>query len=348
MKLPQRNLSIDIAKGIGIMVVVFAHNMDIYAVNRYLFPFAVPFFFFMGGYNFNLAKHRLQPLSFIKIHFLRLLVPYFAASVCSYLFYTAAAPLLSLPPITVDAAIDGVLTGYIGDLEFNIVLWFLPALFFADIFFLALGYKLKGLSLFAAVMLLTAAGWMLGKYDQFMIFSLDIAMTVQLFVYAGYMIRQSQILDKILQYTKNTSLPFLATPLAFLPFLAVLACSAHQKLPDIPTRDYSHPVLFFVAGFCGSGLIILLSSVIAASCHRFAGRVLGAIGRASLDILIAHIPIFSFLASLWAIFYGYGIHYSFSRYWHLHFLLGIAIPAVTHLLFARMLNLKFAQKHPFY
>lgn len=344
----KRNLYIDIAKGIGISVVVFAHNMHLYAVRAYLFPFAVHFFFFMAGYNFNLFKYRNHPLSFIRTRVLRLMLPYVAACMFSYLIYSSLAPVLSLPPITAGAAWDGIIIGYLPDLEFNIVLWFLPALFFVDIIFLLLGYAFKGFYFFAAIMIVTVLGFILGRYDQQRILSFDIAMTVQLFVYAGYMLRQSNVLEKALPSAGRSFMNFLLTTCVFLFLAAVMIYSANQVVPDIPTRIYGQPILFFAAGISGSVVILIISFAIAAVAHRYVGEIIAATGRASLDILISHIPIFLLFASVSAVCCGLWIHDTYNQYWFLIFLAGVSVPTLTHALIAFVLNKTIAQKQPFY
>ncbi len=344
----KRNLYIDIAKGIGISIVVFAHNMHLYEVRAYLFPFAVHFFFFMAGYNFNLFKYRDHPVSFIRTRVLRLMLPYFAACIVSYLIYSSLAPVLSLPPIAAGAAWDGIIIGYLPDLEFNIVLWFLPALFFVDIIFFILGYTFKGFYFFAAIMMVTVVGFILGRYDQQLIFSFDIAMTVQLLVYAGYMLKKSNLLEKALQSAGSSFVNFLWTTFVFIFLIALMIYSANQAVPDIPTRVYGRPILFFTAGISGSIVILIISFAIATVAHRYAGEIIAAIGRASLDILISHIPIFLLFASVCAMFYGLWIHDTYNKYWFLIFLAGVSVPTLTHALIAFVFNKTIAQKQPFY
>jgi acyltransferase len=344
----KRNLYIDIAKGIGIIVVVFGHNMQIYSVNAYLYPFAVHFFFFMAGYNFNLAKYREHPWNFLWTRVLRLLLPYIATGIFSYLFYLAMAPILSLPLITARTAVDGMMIGQISDLEFNIVLWFLPALFCADIIFLTLGYKLKGFYLLAGVILVTAAGFIFGRYDQQLIFGLDIAMTLQLLVYSGYILKQSNLLEKVVQLRRSGLMNFFSNLFIFLPLIAIIAYSGQKAAPDIATRVYGQPALFFIAGLSGSILICMISLVIADAVPRGAGRILAAVGRASLDILISHIPIIRFIASLFAIFGGVWIYDTYRNYWYLLFFFGAAIPTLTHALIAFILNKKIASQNHFH
>ncbi|MBN1363890.1 MAG: acyltransferase family protein [Syntrophaceae bacterium] len=349
MNIPhQRNLYIDIAKAIGISIVVFAHNMENYTIRSYLFPFAVHFFFFIAGYNFNLSKYREYPVNFIRTRFLRLMLPYLTAVICSYFIYLAVAPILSLPPITTGAFVDGLTSGYIHDLEFNIVLWFLPALFFVDIIFLALGYKLQGFYFLIAIMLVTAAGFILGRDDRQLILSLDIAMTVQLFVYVGYIFRKYNLLEKAIQSARSSRRNFFLIALIILTLIIIMVYSANQALPDIPTRIYGQPLLFFIAGICGSTFILMTSLVIDTVVHRYAGKILATIGQASLDILISHIPISFFIAAICTLLWDLWIYHTVTKYWYLIFLISVALPTLTHTFIASILNKTIAKKHRFF
>lgn len=348
MSIPEkRDLSIDIAKGLGIIMIVFAHNMQDYSVRAFFFPFHTHFFFFLAGCNFNLSKYREHPGDFLKGRVLNLMIPYLAACICSYFLYTAVAPIVSLPPITTGALVDGIISGNLVDLDFNIVLWFLPVLFCTNIIFWFLGYMLKGFYLFTGILLVSIAGIILGRTDNHLIFGLDIAMTLQLFIYSGYMLKQSNWLEKTAQTMKSGFWKALLIISVFLPLIAVLIYSAHQPSPGIPNRAYHQPVLFFLAGLSGSVLVMMVSLVIATVLHRYVGRILRAIGRASLDILISHLTINYLVASVCALLWGIWIYDTFTKYWYLLFLLGVTVPALTHALMAFVLNKKIGEKHHF-
>ena len=65
---------IDIAKSIGILLVVFGHSASPFTtIKRYIFWFHMPFFFFLSGY---LYKARYNYWMYFKRKFLHLLVPY--------------------------------------------------------------------------------------------------------------------------------------------------------------------------------------------------------------------------------------------------------------------------------
>ena len=127
----------------------------------------------------------------------------------------------------------------------------------------------------------------------------------------------------------------------------MLIFSAHQPSPGIPNRAYHQPVLFFIAGISGSILVFMVSLVIATVVHRYVGRILSAIGRASLDILIAHIPISYCSAAICALLWGFWIYYTWVTYWYLLFMLGVVVPTSAHALIAFRLNKVIGEKHHF-
>ena len=47
---------IDITKGIGILLVVWAHILLVGWTHRFIYAFHMPLFFFMSGYLFNSVK----------------------------------------------------------------------------------------------------------------------------------------------------------------------------------------------------------------------------------------------------------------------------------------------------
>lgn len=121
---------VDIAKGIGILLVVYAHIMLVGWSHRLIYAFHMPLFFFISGYLFNPRKF-FSFKEFIKKRFFRLLVPYFFYSIATWIIWAGFryvqgsevhnywSPLLQ----TVLAQGSGAF------LVHNSALWFIPCLF---------------------------------------------------------------------------------------------------------------------------------------------------------------------------------------------------------------------------
>ncbi|MEH7613992.1 acyltransferase family protein, partial [Gottfriedia acidiceleris] len=73
----KRETWIDIAKGLGIILVVIGHSGNEFA-HHYFFWFHMPLFFILSGYTFKTLKNKDELLKWIKRRTLQLLVPYFS------------------------------------------------------------------------------------------------------------------------------------------------------------------------------------------------------------------------------------------------------------------------------
>jgi acyltransferase len=322
-----KDISIDVAKGIGIILVVFGHTCHNYIVTSYIYSFHMPLFFFLTGFTFNYAQHKDNPAYFLWKRILRLMVPYYLAAFFSYYLYTFLAPTLSLPPITVDTALRGIINGNGQGLSFNLVLWFLPVLFCAEIFFLVLCLMLKGFKLFLGVLIITALGFILGQIKP-LILGLDIAMTMQFFIYYGFLFRHAEWLKKARQSKRDG----ITNGVAIFTFFFMILCSTTNGRIDLMTRLYGQPFYFFMAGLSGSIAILMACFSFSFSANRHVEVILSSTGRASMNIFIFHIPISYCIASACALLWGFWIYYTFQTYWLLLLLLGVTIPVFIHIL----------------
>lgn len=137
-----RNVHIDMMKGIGIMLVVFAHTCH---VNGAIYLFHMPLFFMLSGAVLVYAKHGYS----LSHRFKGIMVPYFAFSLLCFLYWWLIE--VRLRPVHDDPLFPGALgmldiklqqfvnifvAANIGDsFAYNVVLWFLPCLFVADLLY---------------------------------------------------------------------------------------------------------------------------------------------------------------------------------------------------------------------
>jgi hypothetical protein len=257
------------------------------------------------------------------------MVPYFVAAICSYILYSYLAPTLSLPEISITAAVLGILNGNGNNLPFNNVLWFLPAFFCAGMIFLVLALMFKGIKLFIAVIFVSFSGIIIGS-SHHLIFGLDIAMTTQFFIYFGHLFREAEWLKKIERSDKKGMLNCLALMLIFI----MLFFSTMNGRIDLMARIYGQPVLFIISGVIGSVSVLMISSFISIKGyhHYYTGKILEIVGRASIYIFISHIPIFYCLASAAALLWGLWIYYTLNTYWYVFFIFGVFVPSLAYIL----------------
>ena len=326
----QRELSVDVARGIGIILVVFGHTFQIYSITSYIYSFHIPLFFLLSGLTFNTEKYFHCPKRFLRDRFLKLIIPYFIAAMFSYVLYVFVAPTLSLPKIDVDSAAIGILSGNGNALPFNLGLWFLPAFFFAGIIFLALTLSFKGMKLFIGVFLVSISGILIGTAYS-LPFGLDIAMATQIFIYCGYLLKKAQLLAKI-RNSKTRSITICI--LAQLLLIVMFSLSSMNDRIDLMTRAYGEPVLFFVTGLVGSISILMFSIFLSMRnpSNNYVSKFFQFIGKASMSIFMTHILIFYCVASVFALLWGFWVYYTFATFWYLLLALGLFIPSLVYFL----------------
>ncbi len=123
--MPKRVAYIDIAKGIGILLVVLAHN-DLQAfapfLHQFIYAFHMPLFFFLSGLFF---KPEIGFLELLKKRFDSLLKPYFFSIFLIY-FFALFFDKIGLAVILLRLAKAVYANGFFLDW---VAMWFLPALF---------------------------------------------------------------------------------------------------------------------------------------------------------------------------------------------------------------------------
>lgn len=121
---------IDVAKGIGIFLIVFGHTMQSGFVRQVIFSFHVPFFFFLSGVTY---KRETSIYTFLRKKVSGLLVPYWVWGIISIAIFLFAGLFLHL-----EEANTGLLNNLFGLLYgnprtelmwWNRPLWFIPCLF---------------------------------------------------------------------------------------------------------------------------------------------------------------------------------------------------------------------------
>ncbi len=118
----ERKIQIDIAKAIGIILVVIGHATIASLVGKYIYCFHMPFFFILSGMCFKKGKYSFGV--FAKKRIDQLLIPAILLTVVNYAIDSMGASsnynITNLPP-----ALPGAL-------------WFLPVLFLAEMIFFPL------------------------------------------------------------------------------------------------------------------------------------------------------------------------------------------------------------------
>ena len=156
--IPSRDSSIDIARGIGIILVIVGHIASIApSWQTFISTFHMPFFFIMSGLLLCMKHEETRSMrALVKRKLRTIMLPYLFFSVADVLFffiYTQLSFMIfgdPIPPLTPFFEQNLIYTLTLFGIS---VLWFLPALFGAELVFLVMR---KNVSNLVTVMNITA------------------------------------------------------------------------------------------------------------------------------------------------------------------------------------------------
>ncbi|HLA07698.1 MAG TPA: acyltransferase family protein [Anaerolineales bacterium] len=295
--MPKRIEYIDIARGIGILLVVLAHNDFGYISpfgHRVIYSFHMPLFFFLSGYFINTSVSFFE---FFKKRFHSILKPFLFTLFIIY--FTS----VSFEKMAFGTALRRIAKSLYGTGVYIdwVQLWFLPHLFVVSLYaflFLILVNRMQNRWLRWGILLATLASSipfldtfypfsmsLSGKdYELFGLpFSLDLVLLSGFFFILGGEVRQ------ITTETTFNNYYLLASTGVSVFLLNVL----FQSPIDFNTRTYASLLLNTTQAIVGILFVLAISRQIELHTTRLAS-LFKYLGRISLIILIFHVPIQDF------------------------------------------------------
>lgn len=271
-----RNVSIDIAKGIGIILMVVGHSSVPDYIRHYIYIYHMPLFFIVAGYLFNYEKWKGKIFKFSKKKAERLIIPYLFMSIFIFfpLWYVASLkfPQFSTHNVAkpTNVFMDIFYATFVGDgMAFNSPLWFLPCLFVAEmIFFLVLALVNNNIKRCVVVCTLSLIGYFIKWMN--LPWSIDIALVVLVFLMMGYLIKDC--------YMRIRYLPGLLLILFFIN---------EVNSVDVAHRDYGNILYFYIGGVVGTLATFQVSRFILYNI-QWGTKLISYLGRNSMAILMWH------------------------------------------------------------
>lgn len=285
---------LDVAKGIGILLVVLAHNyvrISVPDVGKFIFSFHMPFFFLLSGMLF---KPHYPLLVLFKRRFAALIRPYFAAIILLYtvyFFYTDIRWTTLLRRVVRSFYASG---NYIEWAQ----LWFLPHLFllnmFAAVLYLLFYGRIRWLwlrLLFLAGMLWAGVAFLPVYYMKEVTIagqtilmdglpaSMDLLLITGAFFLLGYELR-GRVSEQLLASAWT------------MVIAGMVLISLNIIFPDridLFFRTYDSPILNTLEALSGSIFILSLSSRIALN-QNWLFAVFKYCGQITIILLIFHQP----------------------------------------------------------
>lgn len=289
----KRILYIDIAKCIGIFLVVLGHTVSADTMCKsFLYSFHMPLFFILSGMvnKDYIIESKEDAFDFLKKKFFSLFVPYFIWG-CIYSKFTIKNILFILYGTRECLLFADSLSS----------LWFLPVLFVASIIFLIVKNISKGKKFieWLFILLLMSVGLFIPHLSKYGYpFGFDVAV-----VAASFMLIGNQIVE-IINIIKNKIWLVLFSLFVFtVGFLIVFNFSyIENEYVLMANAVYGKKIPFLLTSISGSIAIILFSTVI--EIIPIPKKIILQVGKNTLGIFIIHKLLIDYLR-LFAISFGF-------------------------------------------
>lgn len=279
----------DIARGIGILLMVMGHTGFGMDFSKIIHSFHMPLFFFVSGFFYR--PHKYDGMLGYLVHEAKvLLVPYLIfAFFFEFLHYLFAG----------DWSLGYFLLSLVSSNHNRIdvagALWFLLCLFTAKILYHALSMSIKNVKIMALVIApISIVSSYLRDFGIMLPLALDTAMSCLLVIHVGY----------LLYHHKNKSwaqklfnMPWLLFVAVAIIFIVTAMTNAHVV---VRRNHYGMLPLYFISCFSGIMLTINISSILErcqnALC-RFLCKILSYWGKESLVFLVLN-ELYIYIVSL--------------------------------------------------
>lgn len=259
-----RETFIDIARGIGILLVVFSHSGSEKGLMTYVGGMFIPIFFVISGYLYNGANINIARKA------KKLLVPYLGYSLFFLILYKGFKindiigifySRYCFYPYNSDPNVFFLSSG-------NAPLWFLTAFFLSQLLFAFLMGLDKNKRIFGMICCLGTV-FAMQNLPILLPWSIDVVPLFVIYMYLGYCGKQYSTL----------SLPTLSWTMLFLAYFVI--CYFNGE-PNLSVRIYGLSILLIsLSGLIGSLVVMKLSEKIEDS---YAGRFLSIVGQHSMTI----------------------------------------------------------------
>lgn len=276
---------IDMAKGIGILLVVFGHSsFPTPEVNQWISSFHMPLFFLLSGILLaHTNAHEQEMRNLAKKKARSILIPYLSFSILSMIF-SAILDSASLKTYLPNALLQTVVFYGIS------VLWFLPALFFGEMIFLFIRkHTAPAVTALISTSICIISVFIVNTYHYHYLidfnsyFSLLGAYLISVVVRTGFAVTFLSLgyFSYIFFFKKeHSTISYVLLTLIFFILNIYLAFkNGSVDLNNMVFNDYR---LYFPAAFCGGMSIICFCAALPAI-----GPLI-AIGKHSLIIMATH------------------------------------------------------------
>lgn len=287
---------IDTAKGIGMLLVIFAHINYMQPSLTIIYSFHMPLFFIISGMMFKKGKYKsFKPFIFSRLK--SLICPYMFFSLISYMAYILIRIISDgLSNINVLELLKLFGQIFIAQnslkLAYNLQLWFIPCLFLSEVIYWILCDKVSNNAFrYALIIIIVAFGW----FTESPLCRVDFSVLPWNFSSACFSLGFFAVGNESFQHFKKLEFPhgicdYIKIIVAICIIIPILFCLAklNGKI-SIGSRELGNGFLLYITGILGTFIIMLLSFLVRSS------KVLQFIGLNSFYYMAVHKILYRFL-----------------------------------------------------
>lgn len=298
--------SIDIAKGIGILLMVMGHTGFGDVFDKLINTFHMPLFFFVSGYFYRPQK--TKSFKEYLIHQINvLIIPYLVFAV----FYEILHYIFT-GDFSIQYFAKSLISSNHNRIDVAGALWFLLALFSSKIIYCLLEHKIKGLlNLTIVVTMISFAALTLRKFDIKFPLCIDTALSMLILIHSGYLLyvyREKRLLNRL-----STLSPIVLVSLTILFF----ASGLFNDGVLVRRNKFGIEVLYFISCFCGIILTMNVSHILSRQNNKILSKIKDIFsfwGRESIVFLLIN-ELFLFIVSELFIVLGASRDFVAENYW---------------------------------
>lgn len=288
---------IDVAKAIGIFLIVFGHIIQGGWSKNVLYAFHIPMFFFLSGF---LLKPKGTLCKYIGRKFKSLMLPYYFAGIISILIFVGlggiVASVFGIAPQEMSMSLGENIYGLIygnpnnGLMQWNRPLWFLPCLFVTEILAFVLEKYIvreQVLRRIISIVILAVSSYIISTYFNSILLPLQLPTAVSMLVWFELGVSASRWIEK-----ERNVLDFAANKVTLSVAVVVfMVCSYVAQFNQVSTmtNTYKNFPLYIL------NALLMILAVLCVSYNLQEIKWLKYIGKHTLIVLMFHkFPVFVF------------------------------------------------------
>lgn len=291
---------LDIAKGIGILMVIWGHVLYYHWSGQYVYTFHMPLFFFLSGMLFQRNKYPSFSSFFVK-RARRLLIPYSIYSICTWFIWVFFQyKTNNLPDNWLSSLFQTLWAQGSGEfMPHNSPLWFIPCLFAVEILYFYTSSFSDRVNVCLCLLLALASICLERVFGETYLLLLpwnfDAALMAIPFYAAGNLLLKHISHQSIVDRIKK----FWIAAISFVICSSVIIYYSLEMYGSISLGHsyYGNEIIFHTRAFMGC-LSVLITAVILDVLKKYLGKLFSLLidvfiwfGRMSLDVMCTHVPI---------------------------------------------------------